>query len=328
MIVEYVRLGASGLKVSRICFGCLGFGNEQDWMVEQDVAQPVIKKALDLGVNFFDTANVYSHGRSEEITGTLLHDVRDDVVIATKVYGLMGKGPNQRGLSRKHILHQVNASLQRLGTSYIDLYQIHRWDYETPITETLSTLNDQVRQGSVRYIGASSMWAWQLMYALSISDQQGYSRFISMQNLYNLLYREEEREMIPLCRHEKISLIPWSPLAVGVLSGKYLKKGKLVITDSDIGRLQPDQQSYQRYIVPPENAVIVQRVVDIAITHGVTPVQIALAWLFQKDVIPIVGTTNPDHIVEAVDALTITLSDDEMRRLEELYLPKPVTGHS
>jgi aryl-alcohol dehydrogenase (NADP+) len=254
--------------------------------------------------------------------------VRDDVVIATKVYGAMGEGPNQRGLSRKHILRQANASLQRLGTSYIDLYQIHRWDYETPITETLSTLNDLVQQGHVRYIGASSMWAWQLMYALSISDQQGYARFISMQNLYNLLYREEEREMIPLCRHEKISLIPWSPIAVGVLSGKYLKQGKLVITDSDIGRLQPDQQNYQRYIVPPENAVIVQRVVDIAKTHSATPVQIALAWLFQKDVIPIVGTTNPNHIAEAVDALTITLSDDEMRQLEEPYLPKPVTGHS
>jgi len=296
-------------------------------MVEQDIAQPVIKKALDLGINFFDTANVYSHGRSEEITGTLLRDVRDDVVIATKVYGSMGNAPNQRGLSRKHILHQANASLQRLDTSYIDLYQIHRWDYGTPITETLSTLNDLVRQGHVRYIGASSMWAWQLMYALSISDQQGYARFISMQNLYNLLYREEEREMIPLCRHEKISLIPWSPIAVGVLSGKYLKEGKLVITDSDIGRLQPDQQNYQRYIVPLENAVIVQRVVNIAETHGVTPVQIALAWLFQKDVIPIVGTTNPNHIVEAVDALTITLSDDEMRLLEAPYLPKPVTGH-
>jgi aryl-alcohol dehydrogenase-like predicted oxidoreductase len=297
-------------------------------MVEQDTAQPVIKKALDLGINFFDTANVYSHGRSEEITGNLLRDVRDDVVIATKVYGSMGDGPNQRGLSRKHILHQANASLQRLGTSYIDLYQIHRWDYETSITETLSTLNDLVRQGRVRYIGASSMWAWQLMYALSISDQQEYARFISMQNLYNLLYREEEREMIPLCQHEKISLIPWSPLAVGVLSGKHLKKGKLVITESDIGRLQPDQQNYQRYIIPPENAVIVQRVVDIAETHGVTPVQIALAWLIQKDVIPIVGTTNPDHIVAAVDALTITLSDDEMRELEEPYLPKLVTGHS
>jgi len=296
-------------------------------MVEQDIAQPVIKKALDLGINFFDTANVYSHGRSEEITGTLLRDVRDDVVIATKVYGSMGNAPNQRGLSRKHILHQANASLQRLDTSYIDLYQIHRWDYGTPITETLSTLNDLVRQGHVRYIGASSMWAWQLMYALSISDQQGYARFISMQNLYNLLYREEEREMIPLCRHEKISLIPWSPITVGVLSGKYLKEGKLVITDSDIGRLQPDQQNYQRYIVPLENAVIVQRVVNIAETHGVTPVQIALAWLFQKDVIPIVGTTNPNHIVEAVDALTITLSDDEIRLLEAPYLPKPVTGH-
>ena len=222
-----MRLGASGLKVSRICFGCLGFGNEREWMVEQDTAHAVIKKALDLGINFFDTANVYSNGRSEEITGKLLKPVREDVVIATKVYGTMGDGPNQRGLSRKHIMHQAQASLRRLDTSYIDLYQIHRWDYETPITETLSTLNELVRQGAVRYIGASSMWGWQLAHTLCVSDMHGYARFISMQNLYNLLYREEEREMIPLCRHEEISLIPWSPLAVGVLSGKYLKQGKL-----------------------------------------------------------------------------------------------------
>lgn len=322
-----MRLGASGLKVSRICFGCLGFGNERDWMVEQDIAHAVIKKALDLGINFFDTANVYSNGRSEEITGKLLKPVREDVVIATKVYGTMGDGPNQRGLSRKHIMHQAQASLRRLDTSYIDLYQIHRWDYETPITETLSTLNELVRQGAVRYIGASSMWGWQLAHALCVSDMHGYARFISMQNLYNLLYREEEREMIPLCRHEEISLIPWSPLAVGVLSGKYLKQGKLVITESDIGRLHPDQENYQRYIVPPENADIVQRVTEVAETNGVTPVQIALAWLIHKEVIPIVGTTNPDHIEEAVDALTVTLSDEEMRYLEEPYLPKPVTGH-
>jgi aryl-alcohol dehydrogenase (NADP+) len=297
-------------------------------MVERDAAQVVIKKALDLGINFFDTANSYSHGRSEEITGELLGPVREEVVIATKVYSAMGDKPNQRGLSRKHIMHQAHASLRRLNTTYIDLYQIHRWDYESPINETLSTLNSLVRQGAVRYIGASSMWTWQLAQALYLSDRSGYERFISMQNVYNLLYREEEREMIPFCQQEQIGLIPWSPLAVGVLSGKYLKAHQLVVRDSDISRLQPGQQHYQRYIAPPENADIVQRVVEVAQTQDVTPVQIAIAWLLHKDTAsPIIGTSNPDHLEEAVDALTITLSDQEISYLEEPYRPKPVTGH-
>jgi aryl-alcohol dehydrogenase-like predicted oxidoreductase len=204
-IMEYVRLGYAGVQVSRICLGCLTFGNEREYMIEREDAKAVIDKALDLGINFFDTANSYSHGRSEEITGELLGPVREDVVIATKVYSAMGDGPNQRGLSRKHVMQQVQASLRRLNTSYIDLYQIHRWDYETPITETLATLNTLVRQGRVRYIGASSMWTWQLAQALAISDRRGYERFISMQNVYNLLYREEEREMIPLCQQEQIA---------------------------------------------------------------------------------------------------------------------------
>jgi aryl-alcohol dehydrogenase (NADP+) len=297
-------------------------------MIECDAAKVVIAKALDLGINFFDTANSYSHGRSEEITGALLEPVREDVVIATKVYSAMGDKPNQRGLSRKHIMHQAHASLRRLNTSYIDLYQIHRWDYESPIHETLSTLNSLVRQGVVRYIGASSMWAWQLAQALYLSDRVGYERFISMQNVYNLLYREEEREMIPFCRQEQIGLIPWSPLAVGVLSGKYLKGSQLVVRNSDISRLQPSHQNYQRYIAPPENAEIVKRVIETAQGHDVTSVQIAIAWLLHKDVAsPIIGTSNPTHVEEAVDALTIKLSDDEISYLEEPYRPKPVTGH-
>ncbi len=326
--MEYVRLGGSGLHVSRICLGCLTFGNEREYMIERDDAKLVIDKALDLGINFFDTANSYSHGRSEEITGELLGPVREDVVIATKVYSTMGDKPNQRGLSRKHIMHQAHASLRRLNTAYIDLYQIHRWDYESPIKETLSTLNDLVRQGAVRYIGASSMWTWQLAQALYLSDKLGYERFISMQNVYNLLYREEEREMIPFCHQEQIGLIPWSPLAVGVLSGKYLKGQQLTVIESDTSRLQPVHQNYQRYIAPPENAEIVKRVIEVAQTHDVTPVQIAIAWLLHKDVAsPIIGTSNPAHVEEAVDALTIRISDQEISYLEDPYRPKPVTGH-
>jgi len=326
--MEYVRLGSSGLKVSRVCLGCMSFGNAREWMVETEDARKVIKKALDLGVNFFDTANVYSRGRSEEILGEVLKDVREDVVIATKVFGAMGEKPNQRGLSRKHIMHQAGESMRRLGTDYIDLYQIHRWDYETPIEETLSTLMDLVRQGRVRYIGASSMWAWQFAKSLHVSDKHGYERFISMQNVYNLLYREEEREMIPLCKSEGIGLIPWSPTAAGVLSGKYLKEGRLVVTESDIDRLRPNTPDYKIYIEPPENAEIVGRVVKIAQEKGLKPAQIALAWLYHKGVTsPIIGTTKPEHVEEAVEALEVELSEDEIRRLEEPYRPKPVFGH-
>lgn len=326
--MEYVRLGGSGLQVSRICLGCLTFGNEQAYMIERDAAKLVIDKALDLGINFFDTANSYSHGRSEEITGELLGPVREDVVIATKVYSAMGEKPNQRGLSRKHIMHQVGASLRRLNTAYIDLYQIHRWDYDSPIDETLSTLNTLVRRGEVRYLGASSMWTWQLAQAIYLSDRRGYERFISMQNVYNLLYREEEREMIPFCHQERIGLIPWSPLAVGVLSGKYLKGHRLAVSGTAISRLQPGHQHYQRYIAPPENAEIVKRVIQVAQTHDATPAQIAIAWLLHKGVAsPIIGTSNPDHLEEAVAAVTLKLSDQEINYLEEPYRPKPVTGH-
>lgn len=326
--MEYVRLGSSGLKVSRVCLGCMSFGNAREWMVESEEAKKVINRALDLGVNFFDTANVYSRGRSEEILGEALKEIREDVVIATKVFGAMGDKPNQRGLSRKHIMHQLKESLRRLGTDYIDLYQIHRWDYETPIEETLSTLTELVRQGKARYIGASSMWAWQFAKSLHVSDKLGYERFVSMQNVYNLLYREEEREMIPLCRSENIGLIPWSPTAAGVLSGKYFKNGKLAVAETDISRLQPNTPEYKTYIEPPENAEIVSRVVELARNKGVKPAQIALSWLYNKGVTsPIIGTTKPERVDEAVEALEVRLRDDEVKYLEEPYRPKPVFGH-
>ena len=330
--MEYVNLGWSGLKISHIIIGCMSFGNQQPWMVEKEGAKKVIDKALDLGINCFDTANVYSNGRSEEIVGELLKGVRNDVVIATKVYNAMGDKPNQRGLSREHIMRQVKDSLRRLQTDDIDLYQTHRWDYETPIEETLSTLNDLVRQGTVRYIGASSMWAWQFSKALYISQIKGYEKFASMQNKYNLLYREEEREMIPLCVEQNIGLIPYNPIAVGLLAGRYIKDGKIVIEKGDIERLQPESRTaryyHKPYIEPSENAEIVKRVLEVAQNRGVKPSQIALAWLFHKKVTaPIVGTTNPEHVQEVVDALRIDLSEQEVKYMEEPYKPKPVSGH-
>ncbi len=326
--MEYVNLGRAGVKVSRICLGTLNFGNARDWMVEYDGAKKVFERAWDLGINFFDTANVYSRGRSEEILGMLLEGRRDDAVVATKVFGRMGEGPNQGGLSRKHIMWQVRESLRRLRTDYIDLYQIHRWDYETPIEETLATLDDLVRAGKVLYIGASSMWAWQFTKAIYISRMRGYAEFVSMQNVYNLLYREEEREMIPFCKSEGIAIIPWSPLAVGVLSGKYYVNGRLVVTEKDFERIRPGTNDYNAYIAPPENAEIVRRVIEVAQNKGVKPSQIALAWLFKKGVTaPIIGTNNPAHVEEAVEALKINLSDEEVKYLEEPYRPKPVFGH-
>lgn len=331
--MEYVRLGWSGLKVSRICLGCMSFGNVEPWMVEEENAKKVIDRALDLGINFFDTANTYSRGRSEEITGKLLRDVRQDVVIATKVYGVMGDKPNQRGLSRKHIMHQAKESLRRLGTDYIDLYQTHRWDYDTPIEETLSTLNDLVREDVARYIGASSMWAWQLTKALYTSRMKGYEQFVSMQNKYSLLYREEEREMIPLCKDQNIGIIPYNPTGVGVLSGRYLKEGKIIVSPSDTRRLQPNipdpgVSRNRVFVEAPANTEIVKRTVEVAQNKGVKPVHIALAWLLHKGVTaPIIGTTNPEHVEEAVQSLEVHLSNDEMKYLEEPYKPMPVIGH-
>jgi aryl-alcohol dehydrogenase (NADP+) len=301
----------------------MSFGNTEGWMVEIEKAKPIVKRALDLGVNFFDTANLYSNGRSEEIVGELLKDKRDDVVIASKVRLKVGEGPNKEGLSRYHILQQVKKSLKRLRTDRIDLYQIHRWDYATQIEETLLALNDLVRQGTVGYIGASSTWAWQFAKALFISDHFGIARFVSMQNHYNLCYREEEREMIPLCRDQGIGLIPWSPLARGFLTGRY-KRGKTPSTS----RFKTDKYFAERFF-RPEDFDVVERAEEIAKEKGVTTAQIALAWLLHKGVnAPIIGATRTEHIDEAVGSVDIQLSADEMARLEEPYKIHRILGHS
>ncbi len=327
--MEYVRLGPTGLKVSRICLGCMSFGGEADWMADGEAAKQVLKRAWDLGINFFDTANVYSKGRSEEILGEFLSGSREDAVVATKVRGEMGPGVNQKGLSRRHIMWQVKESLRRLKTNYIDLYQIHRWDYDTPIEETLSAMTDLVRNGEVRYIGASSMWAWQFAKALYTSDMKGYAGFVSMQNLYNLLYREEEREMIPLCRAEGIALIPWSPTAGGFLSGKYFENGKLATTEKDNARVAPGSFGHVRYVGRPQNDQIVDRVVEVAKKKGVTPNQVALAWLLYRGVTaPIIGTSNAQHLEEMVGSVAVKISEEEAKYLEEPYAPQPVSGHT
>ena len=299
----------------------MSFGNSEEWMIEIDKARPIMKRALDLGVNFFDTANVYSTGRSEEIVGELLKDHREDVVLATKVRLSTGEGPNKEGLSRYHIMDQVKKSLKRLQTDRIDLYQIHRWDYSTPIEETLVPLNDLVRQGMVNYIGASSMFAWQFTKALYTSDRLGIARFVSMQNHYNLCYREEEREMIPLCKDQKIALLPWSPLARGFLTGRY-KRGKA----ADSPRYRTDKYFAERFF-QPEDFDVVERVEEVAKEKGVTPSQIALAWLLHKGVCaPIIGATRVDHVEEAVSSLDVKLSADDMKRLEEKYKPHRIIG--
>ena len=305
--------------------GCMSFGNSAEWMLEIDEVRPIIKKALDLGINFFDTANVYSRGRSEEIIGELLKDYREDVIIATKVYGKMGEGPNDRGLSRLHILRQIEGSLKRLQTDYVDLYQIHRWDYETPIEETLRTLDDLVHQGKVRYIGASSMWAWQFAKALWTSDRLGLERFVSMQNHYNLCYREEEREMIPLCKEEGIAIIPWSPLARGFLTGKYRRDKE---PESVSERYKSDRWLRERFF-RPEDWDVLDALLQVAAEKGVPPAEVALAWLFEKGVTaPIVGVTKVEHVEQAVESLEVKLTPDDIRRLEEPYKPHPVYGHT
>jgi len=326
--MEYIRLGATGLKVSRICLGCMSYGQPTErwmWALDEEHSRPFIQNALELGINFFDTANVYSDGMSEEVVGRALRDyaVRDEVVIATKVHGVMGPGPNDRGLSRKHILNSIDASLKRLGTDYVDLYQIHRWDYETPIEETLEALNDIVRAGKARYIGASSMYAWQFAKALYTADLHGWTRFVSMQPHYNLVYREEEREMLPLCRDQKIAVIPWSPLARGLLTGKRVKNGGETV------RAQTDAFARRLYTRDDDYA-IASRVDHVAQEHGIPSAQVALAWMLSKPAItaPIIGATKPHHLDDAVAALTVKLTQEEINRLEELYQPHPVLGFS
>ena len=320
--MQYVGLGRAGVKVSRICLGCMSFGSDVAWKLELDKARPIVKKAIDLGITFFDTANVYSLGRSEEIIGECIKGYRDDLVIATKVYGSMGNKPNQSGLSRRHIMQQIKGSLKRLQTDHVDLYQIHRWDYSTPIQETLRALDDLVHQGWTSYIGSSSMFAWQFLKALNTSRKLGLERFVSMQNHYNLVYREEEREMIPLCKEEGIGLIPWSPLAKGFLTGKY-KRGE----SSKAIRFESDQLLRERFFKPQDFDVL-EAVEAVAKEKGVTPAQISLAWLFHKGITaPIVGPTKAENVEEAVAAIDIKLTTSDMERLEEKYTPHNVIGH-
>ncbi len=326
--MDYVRLGSAGLKVSRICLGMMSYGSqaERAWHLDEAAAEPIVKAAADGGVTFFDTADTYSGGVTEQITGRLLSKLfanRDDYVLATKVYFPMGEGPNDRGLSRKHVLSGIDASLRRLGTDYVDLYQIHRWDYETPVEETMAALHDVVRSGKARYIGASSMFAWQFAKAQQAAERHGWTRFVSMQNHYNLLYREEEREMMPLCADQGIAVLPYSPLARGVLTGNRTRDG-----ERRTARAGDDPLSDQRYNTEADFQVA-DRVAEVAAARGVPPAQVALAWLLSRPGVtaPIVGATRLGHVTDALDALTLTLTAEEVRRLEEPYVPHPVLGH-
>jgi len=327
--VEYVRLGSAGLKVSRICLGMMSFGSqaERAWHLDEAAAEPIVKAAIDGGVTFFDTADTYSDGVTEEITGHLLARLfgrREDYVLATKVYFPMGTGPNDRGLSRKHVLAAIDASLRRLGTDYVDLYQIHRWDYQTPIEETMEALHEVVRAGKARYIGASSMFAWQFAKAQNLAERHGWTRFVSMQNHYNLIYREEEREMIPLCADQGVAVLPWSPLARGVLTGNRDRQG-----ERRTARAGDDPLSDERYNSPGDFDVV-DRLAEVAAGRGVPPAQVALAWLLSRPAVtaPIVGATRLGHISDALAAVQLTLTEEEVHRLEELYLPHRVLGHS
>lgn len=326
--MEYIRFGNTGMKVSKICLGCMTYGKPTErwpWALNEEQSRPFIKKALELGINFFDTADVYADGVSEEVTGKALKDFarRDELVIATKVHGPMGTGSNDKGLSRKHIMSAIDASLKRLGTDYVDLYQIHRWDYETPIEETLEALHDIVKMGKARYIGASSMYAWQFAQALFTSDLHGWTRFVSMQPQYNLVYREEEREMLPLCSDQRIAVIPWSPLARGLLTGKRKKGG------DETERARTD--AFGKSIYTRDDDFVISGVVaDIAAERGVPNAQVALAWMFSKTIItaPIIGASKPGHLEDAAGALSLALSAEEIKRLEAPYLPHPVLGFS
>jgi 1-deoxyxylulose-5-phosphate synthase len=326
--MDYVKLGRTGLDVSRLCLGCMSFGMSDRgnhlWTLDEEKSRPFIKRALEGGINFFDTANVYSDGTSEEILGRALKDFasRDLVVIATKVHGRMRPGPNGAGLSRRAIMTEIDASLRRLGTDYVDLYQIHRWDYHTPIEETLEALHDVVKAGKTRYIGASSMYAWQFAQALAIAERHGWTRFVSMQNYVNLLYREEEREMLPLCKAEGIGVIPWSPLARGRLTRDWEDKSARSETDGFGKMLYAKSADADRRVV--------ERVAAVAAGRGVPRAQVALAWLLAKPVItaPIVGATKLEHLDSALAAVAVKLSAQEIASLEEPYIPHALAGHA
>ena len=324
--MKYTKLGSTGLDVSRICLGCMSYGGSNRgnhaWSLDEEASRPFIRRALESGINFFDTANRYSLGSSEEILGRAIKDLarREEVVVATKVYGRMRPGPNGAGLSRKAIMTEIDASLQRLGTDYVDLYQIHRWDYDTPIEETLEALHDVVKAGKARYIGASSMHAWQFARALGIAERHGWTRFVSMQNLVNLLYREEEREMLPLCGLEGIAVIPWSPQARGRLTRDW---------DYTSVRTETDE-AFQRLFAKTQDAdkKVVDRVAQVAAARGIPRAQVALAWLLAKPVIaaPIVGATKLEHLDDALASVEVKLSTEEVAALEEPYIPHAVVG--
>ena len=323
--MEYVRLGHTGLEVSRIALGCMTYGEpgrgNHPWTLDEEASRPLIRRAVEAGITFFDTANVYSDGSSEEIVGRALAEMtrRDEVVIATKVHGRMRPGPNGTGLSRKAIMTEVDASLSRLGTDYIDLYQIHRWDPVTPIEETLEALHDVVKAGKARYIGASSMYAWQFAKALFLADLHGWTRFVSMQDHYNLLHREEEREMLPLCADQQVGVLPWSPLARGRLTRDW---------DQTTNRSETDAFGSTLYDQDAGDRTIAERVAEIADRRGVPRAQVALAWVARNPVVtaPIVGASKPHHVDDAVAALELELDEDEVRHLEEPYRPHPVAG--
>jgi 1-deoxyxylulose-5-phosphate synthase len=321
--MRYVKLGKTGLEISAITLGCMSFGapdrGGHPWSLDEGASRDIIKRALDAGVNFLDTANVYSAGSSEEIVGKAVKDFvpREEVVIATKVFNRMRPGPNGAGLSRKAIFAELDASLRRLQTDYIDLYQIHRWDYDTPVEETLEALHDVVRSGKVRYIGASSMYAWQFAKALYVAELNGWTKFVSMQNHYNLIYREEEREMLPLCMDQGIGVIPWSPLARGRLTRQW---------DTTTARTETDE--FGKSLYRDEDRQIVERVTDLAAKRGLTPAQVALAWLLRNPAVtsPIVGVTKPDQLSQALSAVDAELDDAEVAYLEEPYAPHTVAG--
>ncbi|MEJ2598441.1 MAG: aldo/keto reductase [Anaerolineales bacterium] len=326
--MQYANLGNTGLKVSRICLGMMSYGTSQwrDWVLDEQESRPFVRRALEMGINYFDSADMYSKGVSEEVTGRALRDFarREEVVIASKVFFPTGEGPNQRGLSRLHIMHAIDNTLRRLNTDYVDLYQIHRWDPNTPIEETMEALHDVVKAGKARYIGASSMYTWQFAKALHVADIHGWTRFVTMQNHYNLVYREEEREMIPFCRAEGIGIIPWSPLARGFLAGNRNRKDKGVTV-----RSKSDTFSHELYYEESDFDVV-DHVVEIAQKLGFTPAQIALAWMLHKPWItaPIIGATKMPHLEQAVGALEIQLSPEDIAYLEEPYRPHPVLGHT
>jgi len=325
--MQYVNLGSTGLRVSRICLGMMSFGNDSDrpWVLGEDQADPIVRAAVEGGITFFDTADTYSHGASEVATGRLLSKYvsRDEVVVATKVFMPMTEGENGSGLSRKHVLSAIDASLARLDMEYVDLYQIHRWDPRTPIEETMEALHDVVRAGKARYIGASSMFAWQFAKAQHAADRNHWTRFVSMQPHYNLIYREEEREMIPQCVDQGIGIIPWSPLARGVLAGNRSRDGARNTTRSDT-------DGFTDYLYSqPTDFDVVERVAEVAAAREVSPAQVALAWLLRQRGVtaPIIGATKPGHLDDAIAAEQLVLSDEESIRLEELYVPHPVLGH-